>query len=174
GFTAVVVLTLALGIGANTAIFSVVNGVLLQPLPYPDSDELVAVWADYTERGGPEAEWFSYPDFADLRDQASTLSALAVYDGWGPTLTGSGETERLQGAQVSHGMFGRVLGISPDLGRSFEASEDEPGAEPVVLLSHGLWIRRFGADREIVGTSLSLDGAPHTVVGVIPEGFRPP
>ncbi len=172
--TAVVVATLALGIGANTAIFSVVDGILLRPLPFPESEELVGVWADFTERGGPEREWLSYPNFADLREQATSLESLAVYQGWAPTLTDDGEAERLLGAQISAGMFAGVLGVNPLIGRPFRAEEAVPGAEGVVLLSHGLWRSRFGASLDVVGRSLSLDGEPHTVVGVMPEGFRPP
>jgi len=166
-------LTLALGIGANTAIFSVVDGVLLRPLPFPEPERLVAAYADYRERGGPEREWLSYPNFADLR-ATPLFEGLAGYGQWGPTLSGRGVAESLKGAQVSAGMFSEVLGVPPALGRAFEAADDQPGAAPVVLLSHSLWARRFGSDPVVLGSSLILDGAPYTVIGVMPEGLRPP
>jgi putative ABC transport system permease protein len=166
-------LTLALGIGANTALFSVVDGILLRPLPFPEPERLVAAYADYSARGGPEREWLSYPNFADLRE-AGVFRELAGYGGWGPTLAGAGVAESLNAAQVSSGMFADVLGVRPVLGRGFSSEDDRPGAEPVVLLSHGLWARRFGSDPAIVGSSIVLDGATHTVIGVLPEGLRPP
>jgi putative ABC transport system permease protein len=173
-FTAVAVLTLALGIGANTAIFSVVDGILFRPLPFPEPDELVNVWTDVTERGGPEDEWLSYINFHDLREQAETLEGLAAWGGWRPTLTGEGEAEQLSGAQVTHDMFDRVLGVAPALGRDFVAADDEPNAPGVVLLSHGFWRRAFGGDPSVVGRTLRMNDMSWEVIGVMPDRFRPP
>ncbi|NIR46297.1 MAG: ABC transporter permease [Gemmatimonadetes bacterium] len=170
----VAVMTLALGIGANTAIFSVVDGILLRPLPYPEPDRLVAVWSDQTERGGPRREWLSYPDFADLRELDSVFEDVAVYAGWAPTLTGVGEAMSLAGADVTAGMFSTVLQVEPARGRTFRPEDDRPGAPGVVVLSHGLWSRAFGSDPSIIGRTVSLDAAPYTVIGVMPPDFRPP
>jgi putative ABC transport system permease protein len=173
GFTAIAVLALALGIGANTAIFSVVNSVLFRPLPYRDSQRLLMVWEDYKQRGGPEHEWASPGDFKDFRDHAQSFEHFAALLGWGPTLTGEGEPEDLTGAAVSHGTF-EMLGVQPFLGRSFTADEDKQGAERVVVLSHRLWQRRFGSDPGIIGKNLTLSGESYTVIGVMPLGFSFP
>lgn len=172
-FALVGILTLALGIGASTAIFSVVDGILLRPLPYDEPDELAVVWADYTRRDGPVREWLSYPNYHEAAE-LDVFEDLATYLGWQPTLTGEGPPEMIQGARVSHGFFSRVLRVSPELGRGFTPADDEPGAAPVVLLSHGLWSSLFGADPDVVGRTLVLDDEPHTVIGVMPQGFRPP
>ena len=174
GFTLVVVLTLGLGIGANTAIFSVVDTIMLRPLPYPEPDRLVTVWADFTERGGPLREWSNYPDLYDMAQETEIFEALGIWGEWGPTLTGIGDAEILIGAQFSAGMFSSVLRVPPALGRGVLADDDEPGAPSVVLLSHGFWSRAFGEDPDVVGTSISLSGNPYTVIGVMPAGFLPP
>jgi putative ABC transport system permease protein len=173
GFTAVALLALALGIGANTAIFSVVNAVLLRPLPYRDPQRLIMVWENYQQLGGPEREWASPADFKDFRDQAQSFEHVTALLGWQPTLTGQDEPEDLQGAAVSHDTF-TMLGVEPALGRGFSADEDRAGAERVVVLSHQLWQRRFGADPAIVGRSLTLSGESYTVIGVLPGGFSFP
>ena len=173
GFTALALITLALGIGANTAIFSVVNAVLWRPLPYADPGRLVMVWENHQARGGPEREWLSPPDFEDWRNQNSVFARLAALNNWGPTLTGTAEPEPLVGAAVSHDMFA-LLGREPALGRSFQPEEDRPGAPNVVVLSNQLWQRRFGSDRGIVGKSISLNEENYTVVGVMPAGFKFP
>ena len=160
GFTAVAVLTLALGIGANTAIFSVVYGALLKALPYADPQSLVSVW------GGR-----ALAEFVGVRDGNRTLQGVAAYmDRIGIGLSGTGEPARLAGALASADLF-RVLGVSAALGRTFAAGEDQPGSNAVVLLSDGLWRARFGADRSIIGRTLDLDGIPRTVIGVMPRGF---
>ncbi len=174
GFTLVVVSTLALGIGANTAIFSVVDGVLLERLPFDEPDRLVTVWQDVTKRGGPVREWFNYPMYEDLRDEPGLMEATGIWNGWNPTLTGIGEAEALQAGEVSYEMFSRVLRVMPSLGRTFIPADDVDGATAVVLLSHGMWQSHFGADPGVVGRSLSLSEVPYTVIGVMPEGFRPP
>ncbi len=173
-FTLVAVMTLALGIGATTAVYSVVDGILLRPLAFQDPDELVTIWADYTRREGPLREWLSYENFHDLLTQSDGLAAAAVYGGGGPTLTGVGEPQQIPEARVSQGMFSDVLGVSPALGRLFDDREEASGGPGAVLLSHGLWQRAFGGDPDILGRSISLDDHPHTIVGVMPEDFRPP
>jgi len=169
-FSAVAILTLALGIGANAAIFSVVNAVLLRPLPFEEPDRLVAVWTPVPKRSfrrGPS----SYPDFADYRDQSASFASLSALRPRGYTLAAEGAPERVEGARVSWSLFA-TLGVAPQLGRSFSAEEDRLGGPRVAILSHGLWQRRFGADPGIVGRAVSFDGEPHTVVGVLPDGFR--
>jgi putative ABC transport system permease protein len=173
GFTVVAVLALALGIGANTAIFSVVNAVLLRPLEYFEPDRLLMVWENHTAREGPETEWTSPPTFADWRDQNNVFDGMAALQGWGPTVTGGAEPERLTGAAVSHDMF-QVLGVEPALGRSFRIEEDRAGGERVVILGHGLWKRRFGGEASILDRAITLNGEAYTVIGVMPEGFRFP
>jgi putative ABC transport system permease protein len=172
-FTIVALLALAIGIGANTAIFSIVNTVLLKPLPYQDPDRLVMVWEDHRPLGGPETEWPSPGNFADWKDKSRSFDRMAALVQWGPTLTGRGEPEDLIASAVSYDMFS-MLGVEPVLGRNFSADEDEPGAQRVVVLSDGLWKRRFGADPNIVGSAITLGGDSYTVIGVMPAGFHPP
>ena len=174
GFTAVVLVTLGLGIGASTAIFSVVDGVLLSPLPFAEPDELVAVWADYTRRGGPEREWLSYPNTRDLDEETGAFEALGMYFGWAPTWAAADGTELLFGGQVSAEIFAEVLSVRPALGRGFVAADGEPGAENVAILSHGFWSERFGSDPDVIGRVLTLDEQPYTVIGVMPRGLQPP
>ena len=165
GFLAVAVLTLALGVGANTTIFGVVDAVLLRPLPYAQPERLVAVWP---------AHGFSMAEYAGFRDRARTLSALAGYrDAVGASLSGDGEPERLEAATVSATLFA-TLGVDAAVGRTLVAGEDEPGRSDVVVLGDGLWRRRFGADPGIVGRRIRIDGDPRTVVGVMPASFRFP
>lgn len=173
GFTFVAIITLGLGICANSAIFSVVNGVLWRPLPYPNPQQLVMVWENHKARGGPEREWFSPSDFNDWRDQNSTFSHLSALNNWAPTLTGRDEPEALVGALVSHDMF-NLLGVTPMLGRSFLPEEDQPKAPNVVMLSHELWQRRFNSDSTIVGKTISLSQENYAVIGVMPAGFQFP
>ena len=170
GFTLVVLLTLALGIGANTAVFSAVHAVLLRPLPYREAERLVVVDHHYPSLKGLLAG-VSAPGFVDYRDRVRLFEASAAQTGWGPNLTGAGEPERLAGARVSGGYF-QTLGVAPALGRALRPDEDAPGRERVVVLSDGFWRRRFGADPAVVGRTLLLDGEPHDVVGVMPPGFR--
>jgi putative ABC transport system permease protein len=171
GFTAVAVATLALGIGANTAIFSVVNALLLQPLPYPEPDRLVMVWQDLRARGGPAEEWATPGSFADWRN-AKLFNGVAAVQGWQPALTGSGEPEPLVGEQVTREYF-EVLGIQPAVGRTFRAEEDVPNAPRVVILGDGLWQRRFNRDPAVVGRTITLGGEAHEIIGVMPASFRP-
>jgi putative ABC transport system permease protein len=167
GITSVAIV--ALGIGAATAIFTVVHGVMLRPLPYPEPDRLVAIWLQRgTGRLYPNAA-----DVAELRQLRHVLDDVALVRNANLNLLGDGEPARLQGARVSPNLFS-VLGVSPALGRTFAADEDRPGRERVVLLSEGLWRTRFGADSAIVGRSIHLNGAMHTVIGVMPSGFHSP
>lgn len=171
-FAAVVLLTLALGIGANTAIFSVVDAVLLRPLPYEDSGRLVTVWQDERGRGRLADEWLTPPNFFDLRSSSESFEGMAAVMGWGPNLTGDGEPEKLTGQAISHDYF-RLLRKSPRLGRGFLAEEDVPDGAQVVVLSHGLWQRRFGANSDILGSSITLNGEAHIVVGIAPVDLEP-
>ncbi len=173
GFATVAILTLALGIGATTAIFSVVNGVVLRPLPYDDPDELYMVWEDKELRGGPATEWTGRATFRDWRERNRAFEGMAAVNGWAPTLTGGDRPEALAGALVSSGYFS-VLGLAPALGRGFLPEEEAPGAGNVVVLSHELWQRRFGGDPTLPGGTLTLNGETHRVVGILRPGFRPP
>jgi len=172
GFAAVIILTLALGIGANTAIFSVLNGVVLRPLQFEDPDELVMVWETRMETGLDQG-LASYPNFRDWKEQNQVFDGLAAIRSTGVTLTGVDEPERIRGAQVS-GEFFSLLRTEAAVGRIFRSEDNEVGAEAVVVLGDGLWHRRFGGDPEIIGQSLTLDGKVHTVIGILPPGFRFP
>jgi putative ABC transport system permease protein len=174
GFSAVVVLTLALGIGATTAVFSIVDGVLLRPLGFHDPERLVRL-ANYPIDGNVEkvsGPAFSYPDFADVRDQARSFEQLAAVRGWEVTLTAPGtEPVRMRTAFVTPSLF-PTLGVRPVLGRVFVAADAEPGAPPVVVVGHDLWRQRYGASPDILGTRMMLDGVATTVVGVLPPNVR--
>ncbi len=168
GFSLVVIITLALGIGANTAIFSVVQGVLLAPLPYPDSEQLIMI-----DERAPEG-WFmgfSPPNFEDLRQRSTLLQEVGTYYPRSATLTGQGDPEVVAGLRVSAGFF-EMLGALPVIGRPILSTDDEAGAEPVVLLGHAFWSSRFGGRESIIGESITLDGEPHTVIGVLPADFH--
>ena len=168
-FTAIVVLTLAFGIGANSAIFSVVNTVLLRPLPYAEPDRLVTIQHDYPSLK-LEAP-VSAPGFRDYRDNTHLFTNVAVESDWGANLTGQGDPQRLRGTQVS-GDFFRTYGVAPELGRTLLPDEDVPGHNRVVVLSDGLWQRLFGGRPDVVGRSVSLNGVAYTIVGVMPPSFH--
>ena len=171
GFTAVAVLTLALGIGANTAIFSAVNALWLRALPSPGSDRLVLAWGKKPQQGRDKIP-FSWPNFADLRAQGRSFENLGAWALGRANLTGGDDNpEQVQQAIVSAGFFA-TMGVTPILGRSFLPGEDERGGEKVVVLSHSLWQRRFGADANLVGRSITLDGQGYRVLGVMPASFR--
>jgi putative ABC transport system permease protein len=169
GFTVVALLALALGIGANAAIFSVVNAVLLKPLPYKDPDRLVMLWHNYSQMNLPKAS-LSVPSYVEYRDHVQAFEQVAVGTNWSANLTGAGEPERIQGARVTAN-FLATLGVKPAKGRAFLDEEDRPGGDRVVVVSHGLWQRRFGADPALVGKTLAFNGENHTVVGILPPGF---
>lgn len=170
-FTAIAVLALALGIGANSAIFSVVNAILLRPLPYKNPDQLVMVWENLAHLGFPK-NTPSPANFLDWRQQATVFQGMGAFAERSLNLTGAGEPERLDGRRVSANLFD-LLGVRPIIGRTFVAEEDEPGTK-VVLLSESLWKRRFGADRGVIGRALTLNGESYTVVGVLPNSVRLP
>jgi putative ABC transport system permease protein len=172
GFTFVALLTLALGIGANTAIFTVVNALLLRPLPYGEPDRLVMVWQDVTARGGPVDEWATPGNFADWRKATNIFERVAAISGWRPTLVGDAEPEAIPGEQVSSDYF-EVLGIRPLHGRTFRAEDDVPNAPRVVLIGEELWRRRFGGSASAVGSMVTLGGEPHEILGIMPASTRP-
>jgi putative ABC transport system permease protein len=171
GLATAVVLTLALGIGANTAMFSVVNGVLLRPLPYAHADRVVVVWNRWT--GWPKT-WLSGPEIVDYSRQREAFDAFAAFDYTAVNLSGDrGEPERLRAGLIARELLD-VVGVQPALGRGFSAEEDAPNGAEAVLLSDELWRRRYAADRSMIGTRVAIDGTPRTVVGVLPAGFRLP
>jgi putative ABC transport system permease protein len=171
-FTAAALLTLAIGIGANTAVFSVVNGVLIKPLPYPKSEELVGVWhsapgvvfKDGAVNVSPTM-YFSY------REEGRAFQQVGIWSQGGVTVTGFSEPEQVRSLFVTQGVLDAV-GVPPALGRWFSREDDSPGSPETVLLTHGYWQRRFGGDRNVLGRSLTIDSKPRTVIGVMPEGFR--
>src|ERR1700691_5237240 len=167
GFAAIAVLTLALGIGANTALFSVVNGVLLNPLPYPHSEQLVAVYANTP---GFDQAPVVYLNFLDWQRDTRTFSSMAIYRNQNYNVTGSAEAERLAGYMISASFF-PTLGVHPILGRTFRSDDDQVGAAPVVILGGGLWRRKVRSSPDVVGKSLTHNGTSYMVVGVIPPGF---
>ena len=172
GFTAVAVVALALGIGANTAIFSVINGVLLKPLPFAEAERLVAVWHTNPQKGETQSP-ASYPNFVDWREQGRSFEAMAGFMPRGVSLTSVAEPGQLPGSYVTTNLFA-LLGAKPAFGRDFLPEEGRPGAPRVVIFSHGFWRQRFGADPSVVGKTVVLNGESHEVVGVMPEGFEFP
>src|SRR5215467_4620543 len=169
-FTAVALLTLAVGIGANTAIFSAVNGILLKPLPYPHPEELVAVWLaapglNITDLNLGPADYFIF------REQGRTFQDIGMYMGSTVNITGSGEPEQASGLMVTDGLL-PVLGATPLLGRSFTQADDQPGSPDTVMLTYGYWQRKFGGDHSVVGKVLTVDGTPHQVLGVLRQDFH--
>src|SRR5262245_44820973 len=169
GFTAVAVLTLALGIGANTAVFSVINATLLRPFPYENPERLIILQQRNADGGLQDA---SYPNFADWRSQSTSFDSMAAQrEGESFNFSGAGEPERLQGQIVSSNFF-QTLGIRPYRGRDFVAEDDRPGAEPVTILSYGFWQRRFGSDESVLGKPITLNNQSFTVIGVTPANFQ--
>jgi putative ABC transport system permease protein len=170
GFTAVAVVTLALGIGANAAIFSVVNAVLLRPLPWTDPGRAVMIWSKWTAF---DKTWVASGEVVDYRRRARTLLEVAAWGEGQVNLTGSGDPERVAAASVTANTFS-VLGVNPAIGRVFSSAEDVPKGPNVVVLGHALWSRRYSADTSIVGRSIQIDGRPYEVVGIMPAGFLLP
>jgi len=168
GFTIVAVLTLALGIGANTAIFSVVNGVVLNPLPFPNSDRLVSMFEEKPDfpRGS-----ISYPDFLDWQRESRAFEAIAAYRWADGSITGSGTAEQVHAQHISATFF-PILGVKPIVGRNFNADEDRRGANPTALISEGLWKRKFGSDPNVIGKRIVVAGQGRTIIGVIPASFN--
>ena len=173
GFTAVVVSTLALSIGANTAVFSLVNAALVRPPPYTEPDRLVVVWETDRKRG-IDRNAVAPLNYLDWKEQNHVFEGMAALEiGEGFNLTGAGEPERIAGARVSASLF-PVLGVNAHLGRTFSEAEDRTGPPRVVVLSHSLWQRRFGGSADVIGRAVRIDDRSHTVVGVMPAGFRFP
>ncbi len=176
-FTIIAILTLALGIGANTAIFSVVNAVLLKPLPFPEPDQLIAVgMTDLRAKDQSVLSSMSYPDFFDFRDQNRTLTSIAVYRDRSFALTAEEGATSLRGQKVS-GEFFDVLGIKPQIGRAFTRADEQAGGGPAgftVIISHEFWQQHYGSDPNVVGRTITLDRRPYTIAGVMPPGFQFP
>ena len=172
GITSVAVLSLALGIGAISTIFSFVNGIMLRPLPYPKPERLVLLDETALKRG-VISMGVSFPNFLDWRQQNNSFEDIACYDTGGFAIAGGAEPEQLKGAFVNQGLF-EILGVAPILGRTFTADEDQPDHDLVVILSYALWQRRFGADPKILGQTLLLNNRPRVVIGVMPPGFQFP
>src|ERR1019366_8748607 len=170
GFAATVALTLRLGIGATTAIFTVVSGVLLRPLPFPEPERLVSIQEDFGT--GPNV-FIASPEVVEWQKHSPTLSQVAAYFNCSVNLLGAQSAERLECGSVTQSLL-PALGVRPVLGRNFLLEEDRPGGPPAVILSHALWQRRFGGDPAILGKPLALDDQSYTIVGVLPEGFRIP
>src|SRR5215813_8602342 len=168
GFTIIAVVALALGIGVNSAVFSVVNGVLLRPMAYRESDKLVRIWEKW---GGFDQGSVAYPNFKDWRERNRSFESLAAYRWQGFNLTGGDQPERITGQRVSTEMLS-VLNVAPAIGRDFTGDEDREGSSPVAIISDALWKRRLGADPSAVGKTLTLDGEPYQVIGVLPAGFH--
>ena len=173
-FTTVAVLALALGIGANTAIFSVVDAILLRPLPYKDPDHLVKIWTNFTGIGLPNNQnWVSAPELMDIRTLSKSFSQIAALSGNSFNLTAEGSPERVDGASVSASLF-PLLGVEAKLGRVFLPEEEQRSRDNVALLSDGLWRRRFAADPNLVGRKLTINGVSLLVLGILPPGFHYP
>ncbi len=176
-FTAVTLLTLAVGIGANTAIFSVVECVLLKPLPYPHPEELVAVRFIAQGLGNKDFRSISEPDYFIFREQSSAFQDVGLYSmgnkgaGESVSITGLGEPEHLPALKATDGLLS-ILGFTPLLGRSFTRADDSPGSPETVILTYGYWSRKFGGDHSVIGRTIEVDGKPHVIIGVAPEGFR--
>lgn len=168
GFTAVAVLTLALGIGANSAMFSIINAVLLRPLPYPEPQNLVLLsehWPQFPRLS------LSYLNYKDWRDQSRSFEAVGAVRNFVVTMTGIEEAERIPAQNITASLFD-LLGVRPEMGRPFDAAEDKPGAPPVVLISHSLWQRRLSSSQTVLGKSITLDNQSYSIIGVMPSGFE--
>ena len=172
GFSLIALITFALGIGVNTAVFSVFNGVLLRPLPYPDADRITMVWLD-NRRLGIKEDITSHPNYRDWREQNGSYAHMAAFTPSSFSLTGAGEPERLQGAQATASFFD-VMGVSPSIGRVFTDAHEKFGNDAVVVLSHGLWQRKFGGASDVLGRTIVLSGRSHEVIGVMPPHFQLP
>lgn len=169
-FTIVTLITLAAGIGANTAVFSVIEGVLLKPLPYPNPDELVGVWHKAPGLNIPLVN-MAPSNYFIYREQSRTFQDIGIYQDDSVSVTGTGEPEQVRALDVTDGVL-PILGIPPALGRWFNRADDKPGAPDTVMLTYGYWHRKFGGDRSVIGRNLVLDGKPHQVIGVMPQRFR--
>src|ERR1044071_10520880 len=167
GFSLLVVLVLAVAIAANSSIFSIVNAVILKPLSFKEPNQLVWIWAT---RKGVSRSFFSIPNFIDTRDQNETLAEIAPLAIWPANLTGQGEAERLQGVRIAANAM-QMLGVEAVAGRTLAPDDDNPNNARVVMLSYGLWQRRFGGTSDVLGKTLTLNGDAYTIVGVLPPRF---
>ena len=167
GFAVLAVVTLALGIGANTAMFSVINAVLLRPLPYPEPDRLV-----WMNESGDEVtnRWPSYPNFLDWRERNQVFESMSTFRGWSVTLTGADQPVNLTARMVTADYF-KVMRASPFMGRDFSVYDDQPSANPVTILGYVFWQKQFAGDASIVGKTITLDDRGYTVIGVMPQSF---
>ena len=172
GFTAIAILTLAIGIGANTTIFSAINALLLKPLPFPELDRVVAIWDEDVAHGYEHNE-VAFANYADWRNQNQSFQSLALYRWWSANLTGNDQPERIHGMLVTASFF-EVLGTKPIMGRTFYEHENQTGNNTVAVITHSLWQRRFGGDPNIVNKTIQLNGITHTIVGVMPDQFNYP
>src|SRR6201987_429713 len=171
GFTSEIVLTMALGIGANAAIFSLLDAILLRPLPYTQPEGLVKIWSRFTGIGIPgDQNWVSPPEFRDYQQLNRSFSDLAAINSGAFNLGVKGSPQRVVGSSVSQNLFG-MLGVQPLFGRNFLPEEGQPGRDKEVILSYGLWQRVFGGNRNVIGSTIAIDGVPMSVVGVMPAGF---
>ncbi|MEY2575288.1 MAG: hypothetical protein QOF80_775, partial [Verrucomicrobiota bacterium] len=166
GFTILAVVALALGIGANTVLFSAINTLFLRPLSYPQPEQLVRAWGSFPERGLDRAN-VSWPRYSAWRDGQQILTDFAAQSFTGFTLTGRGNPENLNGIRVTENFF-RTLGVQPQFGRVFNPDEDRPGGANVAMLSHAFWQKRFGGDQNILGQAVTLNGTSFTVIGIMP------
>src|SRR5438477_1142890 len=169
-FAIVILITVAIGVGANTVIFSVVEGVLLKPLPYKDADRLIGVWYTAPAINIPKINMAEYLYFID-REQSKTLEDIGVYDFLSFHITGGAQPEQVQGLQVTDGTL-PILGVRPNIGRLFTQRDDSPNMPQTVILTYGFWQRHFGGDASVVGRPLKLDGAMHEIIGVLPANFE--
>ncbi len=173
GFSTIAVLTLALGIGVNAALFSIVYGVFLKPLGFREPDRLVRIWNAFPERGLEQTN-ASVPKFEHVVENLPpALLGVAAIAGDGFSVTGRGEPEQVEGSRVS-GAFFDVIGVKPMLGRAFTREEEKPGGDAVVLISHPWWTKRFVSDPNVIGSSITLNGVPHVIIGVLPPTFGSP
>jgi predicted permease len=171
-FTAVALMTLAIGIGANTAVFSVVNGVLIKPLPYPNADELIGIWHSAPGVGFNDGRLSVSPTMLfTYREEGRSFHELGLWQSGGVTVTGLAEPEQVRNLRVTYGVL-QALGVPPMLGRWFSREDDTPGTPETVILMHGYWQRRFGGDAAVIGRAMTIDSVPRTVAGVMPAGFR--
>src|SRR5271156_6825135 len=169
-FTIVTLITLGVGVGANAAIFSVLEGVLLKPLPYPHPEQLVGVWHTAPGVGITDLNMAPSIYFID-REQNTTFQDIGVYDGDSLSVTGTGEPEQVIGLDVSDGTL-PMLGVKPALGRLFTREDDSAGAQDTVVLSYGYWRQKFGGATAVIGRSITVDGKPREIIGVLPQGFH--
>ena len=169
-FTVITLITLAVGVGANTVIFSVLEGVLLKPLPYPDPERLIGVWHTAPGLGIKDLNISPSTYFID-REQSTTLQDIGAYDNDSFSVTGTGEPEQVHGLDVTDGTL-PILGVVPALGRLFTREDDSPGAPETVLLSYGYWREKFGGATSVIGRSITVDGKPREIIGVLPRGFH--